>query len=62
MEQRDYLSYLLRLWRAETGERPAWRASLKSARTGEQMGFVHLEEMFDYLRRQTELVGDGDGN
>jgi len=52
-EQPDYLSYLLRLWRV-AGTGPAiWRASLKSASTGEQVGFASLEELFDYLRVET---------
>ena len=53
-EQEEYLSYLLRLWRAENGEELVWRAWLKSAHTGRQLGFAHLEELFDYLRQQTK--------
>ena len=48
-----YLSYLLRLWRVEGGEQPVWRASLKSARGGEQVGFASLEELFEFLQKQT---------
>ena len=53
-----YLSYLLRLWRVSDEEEPVWRASLKSAHSGERLGFVGLEELFDYLRAETGL-GDG---
>jgi hypothetical protein len=57
-EKRDYLSYLLRLWR-ESGEgRPVWRASLKSTRTGEKVGFGSLEELFEFLKRQTGKLPD----
>jgi hypothetical protein len=52
-EQREYLSYLLRLWKESDEEKPVWRASLKSSRTGERMGFGTLEELFEFLRRQT---------
>ena len=52
-EQPEYLSYLLRLWRVEGGEQPAWRASLKGVGGGEQVGFANLEELFDYLRAET---------
>ena len=59
-EQPTYLSYLLRLWRANNqaqGEGdeagPAWRASLESSRTRECRAFSTLEELFDFLRRET---------
>lgn len=53
--QPEYLSYLLRLWRVEGGEQPIWRASLKGAGGGEQVGFASLEELFDYLRAETAV-------
>lgn len=52
-EQRDYLSYLLRLWREGDEERSVWRASLKASRTGEKVGFGSLEELFEFLLMQT---------
>jgi hypothetical protein len=58
--QPDYLSYLLRLWRVDGGGQPAWRASLKSASSGEQVGFASLEQLFDYLRAETG-TGSGSG-
>jgi hypothetical protein len=54
-ERPDYLSYLLRLWRVGDDEEPIWRASLKSAHTGRQVGFGGLEELFAFLREQTDL-------
>jgi hypothetical protein len=54
-EQPEYLSYLLRLWRVEGSEQPVWRASLKGASRGEQVGFASLEELFDYLRAETAV-------
>jgi hypothetical protein len=53
-EQAEYLSYLLRLWCVDGGGQPVWRASLKSASSGEQVGFASVEELFDYLRAETE--------
>jgi hypothetical protein len=53
--QPEYLSYLVRLWRVGDGEEPAWRAALKSSRTGQQVGFGSLEALFDYLRREAGL-------
>ena len=61
-ERRDYLSYLLRLWRAGGGERPIWRASLRSAHTGEQVGFASLEDLFRFLRTQTGEMPSADGD
>ena len=58
----EHETLLLRLWRVAGGGKPVWRARLKSAHTGEEMGFGSLEELFDFLRRQTELPADGDGN
>jgi hypothetical protein len=54
-EQRDYLSYLLRLWRVGDGAGSAWRAGLKSAHTGEEVGFGSLDALFDYLRSEAGL-------
>jgi hypothetical protein len=52
-ERHDYLSYLLRLWREGGEGRSVWRASLKSSRTGEKVGFGSLEEMCEFLQRET---------
>lgn len=61
-EQPDYLSYLLRLWRESDGEVPVWRASLKSSHTGEKVGFGSLEELCEFLRRQTDTSPCADWN
>lgn len=53
--QPDYRSYLLRLWRVSDDERPAWRAVLKSSRTGEEVGFGSLDALFRYLRSEAGL-------
>ena len=66
-EQSGYLSYLLRLWRAEAGREGArpgnatWRASLESALTGERQGFASLDELVEFLQRQTGSVADVEG-
>jgi hypothetical protein len=51
-QQKRYLVFLIRLWPAEEGGEPAWRASLESARTGERHAFASLEDLFAYLREQ----------
>ena len=53
-KRREYLSYLLRLWKASDGEVLVWRASLKSSRTGEKVGFASLEELFEFLQTKTD--------
>jgi hypothetical protein len=56
-EQKDYISYLLRMWRDSAGQGPApsketlWRASLQSPHTGDLVGFASLEAMFGFLRQ-----------
>ena len=58
-ERPDYLSYLLRLWRADGGDgeshcaEASWRASLESAQTGATASFADLEELLVFLREQT---------
>jgi hypothetical protein len=52
-QQSDYLSYLLRLWRVDGGERAIWRASLHNPHTREQRGFASLDDLFWFLRKQT---------
>ena len=57
-EQRDYLSYLLRVWRVEVRERTTWRASLECPNTGQQLGFPDLAALCRYLRVETDQEED----
>lgn len=65
-EQKDYISYLLRIWRDRGDEKagasrePPWRASLQSPRTGEMESFASLDDLFDYLRGQAGLQMQGE--
>ena len=52
-EPQKYQSYLLRLWRTSSRGKPAWRASLESAQTGERRGFADLASLFAFLEEQT---------
>lgn len=55
-EQPDYLSYLLRLWRvSDGGQAVIWRASLESPHAGERKVFTSLDDLFDFLREQTDV-------
>ena len=49
---KNYLSYLLRLWRVRVGGKLVWRASLENPFTGGQMGFANLSELIIYLKTQ----------
>ena len=60
-EARDYVAYLLRLWRETSGESSRWRASLQDPHSGERIGFASLEELFDYLRRETGSLPERNG-
>lgn len=57
-EQSGYISYLLRVWRAQGEGKTVWRASLESPHTGEQKGFASLNKLFAFLRQQTGVVSD----
>ncbi|MFN2200320.1 MAG: hypothetical protein ACK2UO_03900 [Caldilineaceae bacterium] len=56
----NYMCYLLRMWREDEGEAPVWRASLQSHRDTARRGFASLEDLFEFLRRQTGVSADQD--
>ena len=53
--QRDYLSYMLRMWRDGRAGEAVWRASLQSPHSGDVAGFASLDDLFAFLRRQAGL-------
>jgi hypothetical protein len=58
-----YFSYLLRVWLAEEGSQPQWRASLEDTLTGERLGFARLDDLCQYLKQQTQLkTGEKEAN
>ena len=59
-EARDYVAYLLRLWRETGGISTRWRASLQDAHSGQRVGFAGLEELFEYLHKQVVAAPDSD--
>jgi hypothetical protein len=52
-EQRDYLSYLLRLWLDDGETESAWRASLESSLASERQSFASLDDLCAFLWQQT---------
>jgi hypothetical protein len=59
-EARGYVAYLLRLWRETSGGSTRWRASLQDPHSGERVGFANLDELINFLQRQTGTVTDVD--
>jgi hypothetical protein len=53
-QPREYMAYLVRIWPVKSKGKTRWRASLENAHTGERRGFASLDDLFDYLRVQTE--------
>ena len=62
----DYLSYLIRLWRAQSGGAWVWRAFLEEPLTQEIYRFEDLQSLFNFLQAQTGQEGlqlsVGEGN
>lgn len=48
----NYVSFLLRLWQVDEGQRVLWRASLESAQTGEKQYFASVKALTDYLQQE----------
>jgi hypothetical protein len=51
--QRQYLSYLLRLWRENGGDVQIWRATLERPQDGECLVFASLVDLFAFLDKET---------
>lgn len=49
-----YRSYLLRLWRVETGGGTMWRASLETVGTGARHGFAQLQDLYAFLEAEVQ--------
>lgn len=52
-ERPDYRSYLLRLWRTQSGDMPVWRAALEEPLTQEVWRFDDLPSLMAFLHTQT---------
>lgn len=61
---RNYLSYLLRIWQTGSSETPTWVASLEDPHTRQVTHFKNLEGLAQYLvhlTQQRAAVRDQDG-
>ena len=54
-QQPSYISYLLRMWRANGEGKTVWRASLENPHTGERIGFASLDKLFAFLWQQAGM-------
>jgi hypothetical protein len=61
VKTKEYLSFLLRLWRVKQNDENGWRASLENPHTGEKRGFASLELLVDFLREQMRRKGEKGG-
>ena len=57
-EERDYKSYLLRLWRTRRKGEPVWRASIESPHTGQRKAFTGLPGLLAFLEKEIGSVAD----
>jgi hypothetical protein len=56
-ERKDYLSYMLRLWRsgqAGVENRSIWRASVEIPQTRDRFVFASLAELFLFLEQEVD--------
>lgn len=51
MAKREYMAYLLRLWRENSDG--VWRALLENPHSGERAGFATLAELVKFLESKT---------
>lgn len=51
MAKREYMAYLLRLWREK--QNGTWRASLENPNSGERAGFATLADLVNFLADKT---------
>ena len=51
----NHISYLLRIWRVPSDEKPSWRIVLENVQSGEKSGFGNFKELATYLRRVLEV-------
>jgi hypothetical protein len=56
-----YYSYLLRLWQTENPQNQAWLASLEDPHTRQIVSFTSLEQLFEFLKTQTNLKAEASG-
>ncbi len=59
-KQRQYFSYLLRLWCVDGNQTPVWYASLENPHTGERLHFRSTARLFAFLEDQCTAKDRGE--
>ena len=54
-DERNYVSYLLRLWWATSAGKAVWHVSVEDPHTGARKTFSDIEGLFTFLARQTNI-------
>jgi hypothetical protein len=54
MAKREYMAYLLRLWREKQDD--SWRALLENPNSKEKIGFANLNDLIKFLENKTGEV------
>jgi hypothetical protein len=52
---REYLSYLLRLWPVKQNGKVVWRASLEETGSGNKRAFSSLQDLYQFLKIDTAV-------
>ena len=58
--QRQYRSFLVRIWGTAHGDTWTWRASVEDVRTHARWNFATLEQVYAFLEAQTRGAGRED--
>jgi len=53
-KQQNYLAFMVRIWSGRTKERALWCATLDNAHTGEHRNFTSLDDLYGYLKLQSD--------
>ena len=53
-------TFVLRFWHETTAGEVRWRGSIKHIQSGEEIAFLHIGRMLDFLSRYGIQVGDCD--
>jgi hypothetical protein len=54
----SHLAFLLRIWSVGESQPPVLRASLEDPRTRQLVSFTNLEDLFQYLRTESDPSRD----
>ncbi len=60
MDSRNYISFLIRLWREPAselaGQSAGWQGEVEHIQSGRKWKFCNLDDVLTFLRRQVETM------